>query len=415
MIETFVEVRKWKDSPPQPEALSAPLFAQKVAVAAPLLPPIDEVLESIRVILSQSCLTNGPAVEALEQAAASYLGVRECVAVSSCTAGLMLAQRVLGLRGEVIVPSFTFCATAHSLLWNGLQPVFVDCDPQTFNAGPEQIERAVTRRTSAILGVHIFGCPAPVRELRELAGRRGIPLLFDGAHAFGAWAGATKVGVWGDATVFSLSPTKPLVAGEGGLIATGDSELAARLRLARNYGKEADNTCSLLGLSARLTEMQAALALAGLPYVESGIQKRAALAEIYERRFRDAPGLRLQRPGFSCRSSHKDFAIVVDEARFGISRQQLEQTLAADNIETRRYFDPPLHLQPLYRSFHEPGGEPLPVTERISSGVLCLPLHAGLEGNTVGRIAERVLSLGCGPGKKSTAQARTEPVFLSKV
>jgi dTDP-4-amino-4,6-dideoxygalactose transaminase len=154
--------------------------------------------------------------------------------------------------------------------------------------------------------------------------------------------------------------------------------------------------------------MQAALALAGLPYVERGIQKRAALAEIYERHFRHAPGLRVQRPGFSCRSSHKDFAIVVDEARFGISRQQLEQTLAADNIETRRYFDPPLHLQPLYRSFHEPGGEPLPVTERISTGVLCLPLHAGLEGNTVGRIAERVLSLACGPGKESTSQASME-------
>jgi dTDP-4-amino-4,6-dideoxygalactose transaminase len=393
LTETFVEVRKWRDSPPQPEARSAPLFAQKVAVAAPLIPPVDEVLGSIRAILTQSCLTNGPAVEALEQAAASYLGVRECVAVSSCTAGLMLTQRVLGLRGEVIVPSFTFCATAHSLLWNGLQPVFVDCDAQTFNAGPEQIEHAMTRRTCAILGVHIFGCPAPVRELQELASRRGIPLLFDGAHAFGAWAGATKVGVWGDATVFSLSPTKPLVAGEGGLIATADSELAARLRLARNYGKESDNTCSVLGLSARLTEMQAALALSGLRYVEWGIQKRAALAERYQRHFREVPGLRLQRPGFSCRSSHKDFAIVVDEARFGISRHRLEQTLAADNIETRRYFDPPLHLQPIYRGFHEPGREPLPVTERISAGVLCLPLHAGLEASTVDLIAERVLSL----------------------
>jgi dTDP-4-amino-4,6-dideoxygalactose transaminase len=397
LTETFVEVRNRKDLPPQPEAPCAPLFAQKVTVAAPLLPPVDEVLESIRVILSQSCLTNGPAVEALERAAASYLGVRECVAVSSCTAGLMLTQRVLGLRGEVIVPSFTFCATAHSLLWNGLQPVFVDCDPQTFNAGPEQIERAITRRTCAILGVHIFGCPAPVRELQELASRHGIRLLFDGAHAFGAWAGVTEVGVWGDATVFSLSPTKPLVAGEGGLIATADSELAARLRLARNYGKETDNTCSLLGLSARLTEMQAALALSGLPYVEWGIQKRAALAERYQHHFRDVPGLSVQHPGFSRRSSHKDFAIVVDEARFGISRRHLEETLAADNIETRRYFDPPLHLQPLYRSFHEPGSEPLPVTERISAGVLCLPLHTGLEGTTVDRIAERVLSLASAP------------------
>jgi dTDP-4-amino-4,6-dideoxygalactose transaminase len=152
-----------------------------------------------------------------------------------------------------------------------------------------------------------------------------------------------------------------------------------------------------------------------LPYVERGMQKRAALAGIYERHFRDAPGLRLQRPSLACRSSRKDFAIVVDEERFGISRQRLEQALAADNIETRRYFDPPLHLQPLYRSFHEPAGEPLPVTERISAGVLCLPLHAGLESNTVDRIAERVLSLARGPRKESTPQASAEPVFLTKV
>jgi dTDP-4-amino-4,6-dideoxygalactose transaminase len=161
--------------------------------------------------------------------------------------------------------------------------------------------------------------------------------------------------------------------------------------------------------------MQAALALAGLPYVERGIQKRGDLAGIYERRFRDAPGLRLQKAGFPGRSSRKDFAIVVDDARFGASRRQLEQALAADNIETRRYFDPPLHLQPLYRGFHKPGGEPLPVTERISTGVLCLPLHAGLDADTVDRIAERILSLADGGGKESASRASIEPAFLVKV
>ena len=268
-LETFVEIRRWKGLRRQVQRGShSPLFPGKISITEPPVPPVEEVLEQFRAVLSQSCLTNGPRVAELERQAASYLGTRECVAVSSGTAGLMLVLRALGLRGEVIVPSFTFCATAHSLLWNGLQPVFVDCDPQTFCLEPEQVERAITSRTSAVLGVHVFGCPAPVKALQEITRRHGLPLLYDGAHAFGSWAGATKVAAWGDATVFSLSPTKPLVAGEGGLIATNDDALAGRLRQARNYGKGDSNECHLLGLNARLTELQAVLALAGLPGVE---------------------------------------------------------------------------------------------------------------------------------------------------
>ena len=391
--ETFVEIRKWRGLPAHPPSDTAPLFQEKIPIAAPSLPCIEELLENFRAVLQQPYLTNGPAVEALESAAASFLGVKECVAVSSCTSGLMLVERALGLRGEVIVPSFTFCATAHSLLWNGLRPVFVDCDPHTLNAGPKQIERAITPRTSAILGVHIFGLPAPVKELRDLADRHHLRLLFDGAHAFGSRVGASKVAAWGNATVFSLSPTKPLVAGEGGLIATDDGDLAARLRQTRNYGKSADNDCEQLGLNARMTELQAVLALAGLPHVERGIDRRNYLASRYESLLGTTRGLRMQRSPFPCRNSRKDFAIVIDEARFGMSRNALEQQLARDNIETRRYFDPPLHKQKLYRSFHDPNGQPLPVTEKISTGVLCLPLHAGLPEETVVRIAERIASL----------------------
>jgi dTDP-4-amino-4,6-dideoxygalactose transaminase len=205
--------------------------------------------------------------------------------------------------------------------------------------------------------------------------------------------GATRVAVWGDATVFSLSPTKPLVAAEGGLIATADSDLAARLRRARNYGKSDDNDCDQLGLNARMTERQAVLALAGLPCVERGIERRNDLAARYEGLLGATRGLRMQRPPFPCRNSRKDFAVIIDEARFGLSRNAVEQQLARDNIETRRYFDPPLHKQKLYRSFHEPNGLPLPVTEKIGAGVLCLPLHAGLPAETVSRIAERIASL----------------------
>lgn len=381
------------------DSLRSPLFETKVPLAAPTLPPTEDLIEQIRPLLEQSQLTNACAVAEFEQRAAAYLGVPDVVAVSSCTSGLMLVERLLGLSGEVIMPSFTFFATGHSLLWNGLEPVFVDCDPETFNIDPQQIEAAITPRTSAILAVHIFGCPAPVQQLKEIAVRHGLRLIFDGAHAFGSQLDGTNVVEWGDATVFSLTPTKPLVAGEGGLIVTHDPDLAERLRQARNYGKGQTYDCEILGLNARMTEIQAVLGTAGLAYVEWGIKRRNEVAEIYQRKFHDVDGLTLQQIGPTARSTRKDFAVLVDEPRFGASRARLEDALARDRVETRRYFDPPLHRQKLYRAFHRPESDPLPVTDGISSRVLCLPVYGGLANDTAEAIAERVVRIGQRAGR----------------
>ena len=172
-----------REAPATSRETVPPLFSEKVRVATPKLPPTEELLDQIRALLEQSQLTNGETVRLFEEESARYLGVAECVAVSSCTSGLMLVEQLMGLSGEVIVPSFTFFATGHSLLWNGLEPVMIDCDPLTFNLDPQRVEDAVSSRTSAILGVHIFGCPGPVKELEEIAARRGLRLIFDGAHA----------------------------------------------------------------------------------------------------------------------------------------------------------------------------------------------------------------------------------------
>ncbi len=394
------------------DSLRSPLFETKVPLAAPTLPPTEDLLEQIRALLEQSQLTNASAVAEFEQRAAAYLGALDAVAVSSCTSGLMLVERLLGLSGEVILPSFTFFATGHGLLWNGLEPVFVDCDPETFNIDPERIEAAITPRTSAILAVHIFGCPVPVRHLKDIAARHGLRLIFDGAHAFGSQLDGTNVVEWGDATVFSLTPTKPLVAGEGGLIVTHDPDLAQRLRQARNYGKGQTYDCEILGLNARMTEIQAVLGTAGLAYVEWGIKRRNEVAEVYQRKFHDVDGLTPQRIGPAVRSSRKDFAVLIDEQRFGVSRVQLEDALARDRVETRRYFDPPLHRQKLYRTFYRPESNPLPLTDRISSRVLCLPIYAGLANDTVEAIAERVVRIGRGagqPGRKPLPSSTPVP------
>ncbi len=374
-----------------------PLFAEPVPIARPALPDADSLAVELRSLVESGRLTNGETVERFERAAAQFLGVEHCVAVSSCTSGLMLVERAMGLRGRVIVPSFTFFATAHSLLWNQLEPVLVDCDPVSWNLDPEAVERVLRRSggigISAILAVHVYGNPAAAEELEWMARRAGVALLFDAAHAFGARRAGRQVGGFGDAEVFSFSPTKPLAAGEGGLVATGNPELARRLRAARNYGDSGDYDCRLLGLNARMTEMGAALALAALPLVEEGMAHRNRLARIYEEYLGSEPGLGFQGLRRQDLSTRKDFSILVDEARFGVSAPLLAQALAAENVQTRRYFDPPLHRQRLYARYWRPQLDPLDHTERLSRGVLSLPIHTHLSEAGALAIARRMVEI----------------------
>lgn len=372
-----------------------PLFAERLPIVRPALPDSTELLADYSRLLEAGKLTNGETVRRFEQAAARYLDVPDCVALSSCTSGLILVERCLGLVGRVIVPSFTFFATAHSLLWNGLEPVLVDCDPATWNLDPARVRRALESvpGISAILGVHVFGNPAPVEELETLAGRFGVRLLFDAAHAFGARREGRPVGFGGDAEVFSLSPTKLLVAGEGGLVATRHAELARALRAARNYGDSGDYDCPVLGLNARMTEFQAALALASLPLVDRHVERRHRLAARYEACLAAEPGIALQSIRPQDRSTRKDFSLVIDETRFGATSRLLQSALDQENIQTRRYFDPPLHRQQLYRRFYRPEQDRLSTTAAISRGVLSLPIHPHMSEQDAERIAHRLLEI----------------------
>ncbi len=361
-----------------------------VPIARPTLPPIEELQRRLAEILGATELTNGPEVARFEAEAAEALEAPECVAVSSCTSGLMLAERCLGLRGETITPSFTFFATAHSLLWNGLRPVLADCDPETFQIDPHSVRRLLSPSCSAIVGVHLFGCPAPIDDLEKIAREAGLALIFDGAHALGArWQGES-VAARGDATVYSLSPTKQMTCGEGGLITTRHPELARELRKARNYGKGDGYDCDILGLNARMTEFQAAIGRAALERLPEALARRRELANLYSLRLEGAPGVRLQRIPHGALSSHKDFAVVVDPS---IDRDGLMRALAAEGIETRAYFDPPLHRQKLYRRFHDPRREALQTTDAISRNILCLPIHGAVSDADARRIAGRIVEL----------------------
>ena len=243
-----------------------PAFPDGLPLARPGVADPTRVAADVEAILRSGVLTDGPYVRRLEEEAATYLGVRHCVAVASCTTGLMLVLRASELSGDVIVPSFTFAATAHAVEWNGLRPSFADIDPGPLTLSPSSVEQAIGVHTSAILATHIFGTPCDVEGLRDVAERNGLRLFFDAAHAFGSTHRGMKVGGFGDAEVFSFSPTKVVVAAEGGLIATNDDLLAERCRIGRNYGNPGDYDCRFVGLNARMSELHAATALATFNY-----------------------------------------------------------------------------------------------------------------------------------------------------
>lgn len=365
-----------------------PAFAERFPFLRPTLPELADVLAEYRTVYASGILTNAALVGRLEAAVCERLGVKYCVAVSSCTSGLMMVLRALGLSGEIIVPSFTFFATGHTALWNGLRPVFANSRLDTWNVSPEDVERKITEKTSAILAVHLYGNPCDIPALEHLARGHGLKLIFDAAHAFGSAYRGKPIGCFGDAEVFSLSPTKLLIAGEGGLVTTNDAKLAVAIRAMRNYGDLGAYNPEWLGMNARMSEFNAALALHGLPLVDAKVRRRNGVAQMYTERLCSLPGVRFQtvHPDDTC--TFKDYSIHITPEDAGITRDELASALLAENIETKKYFYPPLHQQTLYAKFHERGRDDLGPTEFLADGILSLPIYESLPDDTITVIAE---------------------------
>jgi dTDP-4-amino-4,6-dideoxygalactose transaminase len=289
-------------------------------------------------------------------------------------------------EGEVILPSFTFSATGHALLRNGLTPRFVDIDPHTLLLDPQKAEEAITPRTVGILPVHTFGNPCYPERLEALAQAHGLKLVFDSAHALGATFNGRMVATFGDAEVFSLSPTKLVVAAEGGVVTTPDDELARRLRIGRDYGNPGNYDCEYAGISARMSEFHALLAIETFRRLPQALDQRGRLVSLYHRCLGTLPGLAFQRIVPGAQSTYKDFAILVEKDEFGLTRDELAKALEAEGVMTRKYFDPPLHRQRAYAAFRAEYEGHLPVTEAVSHKVLCLPLASHYQPETVERI-----------------------------
>jgi dTDP-4-amino-4,6-dideoxygalactose transaminase len=415
--------------PVVPEAHSAAETAatgMRVPFVRPALPDPETLQPAYEEILRSGRLTKGFYVERLEQAIARRLGVRHAVAVSSCTVGLMLVYRSLDLAagscrsrrgategcpvasmeplsrfgtarsagrsepmGEVIIPSFTFLAGPAAIVWNNLRPIFVDVDPVTTNVVPQSLAAAITPRTVAISACHNFGNPCDVAALEALAAEHGLPLVIDAAHGFGASVHGRPVGAGATAQVFSLSPTKLLVAGEGGIIATNCDCLAHFVRMGREYGNDGSYDALFAGLNGRMPELSAATALASLAMLDEVAARRRKIAGLYREELCRLPGVGFVESLSGHQQSHKDFSITIDPKRFGLSRDAVRRFLATRGIETRAYYDPPCHRQTAFEHFHD-RARPLPATDLLSSRSLALPIGAHVDEAIVAEVCEAI-------------------------
>lgn len=351
-----------------------PAFAEPIHVGRPNLGDREDILASINGIFDRRWLTNnGPLVQELERRIAEFLGVRHCLLTCNGTVALELAIRALDLKGEVIVPGFTFAATAHALQWQEVTPVFCDVDPQTHAIDAKRVEEMLTPRTSGIIGVHIWGQPCDVEALAEIARRRSLKLLLDAAHAFGCSHRGRMIGSFGHAEVFSFHATKFFNTGEGGAVATNDDTLARKIRLMRNFGFDGYDTVVYVGTNGKMSELAAALGLAGLKAVDAFEESNRQNYRTYVRELEGIPGLILLHYDEGEKRNYQYIVLEIDPEAAGLTRDELHQILWAERILARRYFYPGCHRMEPYRSHFPHAGLLLPQTERLASRVLTLP------------------------------------------
>lgn len=361
-------------------------FRKEIPFSRPTLPKTQRILKNISASMDSGMITNSKFVKKLEDKAAKYLNVKHCVAVTNCTSGLMLTFRALGLTGEVIVPSYTFPATVLAILWNGLKPVFVDIDPKAYNIDPACIESRINSRTSAIVAVYVYGNPPDINGLEKIAKASKLKLIFDAAHAFGSKYNGRFAGGFGDAEIFSLSPTKLITAGEGGLITTDNYELAKKLIMGRNYADPGDYNCRFIGLNARMPESCAILGIETLQDAERCIARRNKLARLYKLRLKEIPGIYFHKVEENSRCTFKDFSVYIEPKQFGLNRDGLAASLKAENIPTRYYFYPAVHKQIFFKKCYFRYKVHLPVTEKISGSILSLPIYSHMPEEDVEKI-----------------------------
>ncbi len=364
-------------------------FGELLHVGRPNIGNRERFLARINDMFDRRWLTNnGPLVLELEQNLAGFLGVKHCIAVCNATVALEIATRALGLHGEVIVPSFTFIATAHALQWQEITPVFCDVDPLTHNIDPAKVENLITPRTTGILGVHVWGRACDVEKLSAIAQKHQLKLMFDAAHAFGATHQGRMIGGFGDAEVFSFHATKFFNTFEGGAITTNSDELAEKIRSMRNFGFAGLDLVIDIGTNGKMSEVSAAMGLTSLESLREFIEINQRNYGVYSRGIADIPGIQLTAYDEEEKNNYQYVVIELDEKVTGISRDLLAKILHAENVLVRRYFYPGCHQMEPYHSYFPNAGLVLPETEKLTLKVLQLPTGTAVGEEEINQICE---------------------------
>lgn len=360
---------------------------KNIFVTRPLLPPLEEFIPYLENIWESQHLTNaGPYHQQLEQALADYLGVEHLCLFSNGTIALLTAFQALGITGEVITTPYSFVATAHSLLWNGLKPVFVDTDPETFNLDAEKLEQAITPETTAILPVHCYGIPCNTGRIQEIAGAYGLKVIYDAAHAFGVKQNGVSVLREGDLSVLSFHATKVFNTIEGGAIICHDAQMKQRIDYLKNFGFANETTVVAAGINGKMNELQAAYGLLQLKHIDAALEERSRLHSRYQTLLSGIEGVSLLTVPDGVTWNHAYYPIMVGK-EFGLSRDALYELLKEHHIMARRYFYPLISTFYMYKFAESAKKENLPFAHRLADKVICLPLYPGLEDEIQVKIA----------------------------
>lgn len=357
-----------------------------IYVTQPAMPPLEEFQPYLEKIWKSKWLTNnGQFHQELEKKLAEYLGVEHLALFANGTLALVTALQALRITGEVITTPFSFVATAHSLLWNGIKPVFVDIHPETFNLDPEKIEAAITPHTTAIMPVHVYGTPCNVEKIQSIADIYGLKVIYDAAHAFGVHHKGKSILKHGDLSTMSFHATKVFNTFEGGAIVCPDIKTKKRIDDLKNFGFHDEVTVVAPGINAKMNEVQAAFGLLQLKHIDKAIDRRREIDAQYREQLSSIPGIICPPMPPDTIYNHAYFPILI-EKDYPSGRDELNNKLRAHGIFARRYFYPLISEFPMYRGLPSATQSNLPIAMEVAYKVLCLPIYPDLDSAAITRI-----------------------------
>jgi len=359
-----------------------------IYVTQPYLPPLEEFIPYLQQIWDSKVLTNGgPMHQQLEAALCDYLGVEHVALFNNGTIALLTALQVLRVTGEVITTPYSFVATAHSLLWNGIKPVFTDIDARSFNLDPAKIEAAITPHTTAIMPVHCYGNPCDVEAIQKIADNYNLRVIYDAAHAFGVKDAGGSILRHGDLSVLSFHATKVFNTFEGGAIICPDAKTKKRVDQLKNFGYVDEVTVVAPGINGKMSEVNAAFGLLQVQHIEEVMRRRREIDQFYREKLGEIPGIRLAENTGQTVENYSYFPILVGNG-YPLSRNELYQKLKDSFIFARRYFYPLISEFPMYRGMQSAQRDKLPIANTVAEQVICLPIYPELNRSEQEKIVE---------------------------